>query len=83
MAITAHADSTLNSRTKEFAKLTASLMLQCDDCISYHVIRCSARGLSWEEMFEVFNDGSVVGGSIVMPHSGRAGAPLDEIEENE
>ncbi len=45
VAIKAHADSTLNS-PKEFAKLTASLMLQCDDCISYHVIRCRARGLS-------------------------------------
>ncbi len=72
-----------NSRTKEIAELAASLVLRCDDCISYHVIRCRELGLSREEMFEVFTVGLVVGGSIVIPYSGRAGVPLDEIEETE
>ncbi len=74
---------TLNRKTKEIAELAASLVLRCDDCISYHVFRCSELGLSREEMFEVFNVGLVVGESIVIPQSRRAGALLDDIEDNE
>lgn len=30
--------------TKEFAGLSASMVLRCDDCIAYHVIRCKECG---------------------------------------
>ncbi len=75
--------STLNSRTKEIAELAEYLVLRCDDCSSYHVIRCWELGLSLEEVFEVCEVELVVGESIVVPHSRRAGARLDDIEDNE
>ena len=40
----AYEDGSLDSRTKEIAGLAASLVLRCDDCISYHVIRCKELG---------------------------------------
>jgi AhpD family alkylhydroperoxidase len=65
--------------TKEFAGLAASLVLRCDDCVSYHVIRCKELGASDDQLFEIFNVGLVVGGSIIIPHLRRAVALLDEL----
>lgn len=69
----------LDVRTKEMLGLAASLVLRCDDCISYHVIQCAAAGVTDAELHEVFSIGLVVGGSIVIPHLRRAVARLDEI----
>lgn len=69
----------LPTRTKELLGLVASLVLRCDDCITYHLVRCAEEGLSDEEIFETFAIGLVVGGSIVIPHLRRAVATLDEI----
>lgn len=69
----------LDSRTKEFAGLAASMVLRCDDCIAYHVIRCKELGASDDELMEILNVGLVVGGSIVIPHLRRAVALLDEL----
>lgn len=69
----------LDERTKEIAGLSASLVLRCDDCIAYHVIRCKELGCSDEQVWEVLNVGLIVGGSIVIPHLRRAVALLDEI----
>ena len=33
-------DGALDTRTKELLGLVASLVLRCDDCVSYHMIRC-------------------------------------------
>lgn len=77
----AYEDGALDAKTKEIAGLAASMVLRCDDCIAYHVIRCRELGLTRRELFEVFNVGLVVGGSIVIPHLRRAVALLDEIEE--
>jgi AhpD family alkylhydroperoxidase len=79
----AYEDGALDSKTKELAGLAASLVLRCDDCISYHVIRCKELGSSDEELFEVFNVGLVVGGSIVIPHLRRAVDLLDELGREE
>jgi len=79
----AYEDGALDVRTKEIAGLSASLVLRCDDCIAYHVIRCKEIGLSNEELFEVFNVGLIVGGSIVIPHLRRAVALLDELDGQE
>lgn len=76
----AYEDGALDARTKEIAGLSASLVLRCDDCISYHVIRCKELGVSNEELFEVLNVGLIVGGSIVIPHLRRAVELLDEID---
>jgi len=77
----AYADGVLPSKTKELLGLTASMVLRCDDCIAYHVIRSREEGCSRAELFEAFNVALVVGGSIVIPHMRRAVALLDELEE--
>lgn len=69
----------LPTRTKELLGLVASLVLRCDDCITYHMVRCAEEGVSDEEIMESLSIGLVVGGSIVIPHLRRAVAVLDEI----
>ncbi|HOC10676.1 MULTISPECIES: carboxymuconolactone decarboxylase family protein [Thermomonas] len=73
----------LDVKTKELMGLTASMVLRCDDCISYHVAQCKEAGVSREEMFEAFSVGLVVGGSIVIPHLRRAVDFLDQLEQGE
>ncbi|NUS37720.1 MAG: carboxymuconolactone decarboxylase family protein [Lysobacter sp.] len=70
----------LDVKTKELLGLVASLVLRCDDCISYHVAQCREAGVSRDEMFETFSVGLVVGGSIVIPHLRRAVDFLDRLE---
>jgi len=70
-------------KTKEMLGLVASLVLRCDDCISYHVAQCKEAGVNEDEFFEIFSVGLVVGGSIVIPHLRRAVDFLDEINKPE
>ena len=70
----------LGVKTKELLGLVASLVLRCDDCISYHVAQCRQAGVNRDEMFEAFSVGLVVGGSIVIPHLRRAVDFLDQLE---
>ena len=70
---------TLDVPTKELLGLVASLVLRCDDCVTYHLIRCKEEGLSDEQLREALHIGLVVGGSIVIPHLRRAVATLDDI----
>ena len=60
--------------------LTASLVLRCDDCITYHLVRCKEEGVTDPELLEAFNVGLIVGGSIVIPHLRRAVALMDELD---
>jgi AhpD family alkylhydroperoxidase len=71
----------LDVRTKEMLGLVASLVLRCDDCVSYHLQRCRKEGVTEAELYDVFSVGLVVGGSIVIPHLRRAVAFLDELKE--
>ena len=73
----------LDVKTKELMGLTASMVLRCDDCISYHVAQCLDAGVTREEMFEAFSVGLVVGGSIVIPLLRRAVDFLDRLEQGE
>ncbi|MBW8849926.1 MAG: carboxymuconolactone decarboxylase family protein [Xanthomonadales bacterium] len=73
----------LDVKTKELLGLVASLVLRCDDCISYHVAQCREAGVNRDEMFEAFSVGLVVGGSIVIPHLRRAVDFLDRLEQGE
>ena len=68
----AYTDGALDSKTKEMLGLVASMVLRCDDCISYHIVRCAEEKVTRKEMVEVFNVALVVGGSIVIPHLRRA-----------
>jgi AhpD family alkylhydroperoxidase len=70
----------LDVKTKELLGLVASMVLRCDDCISYHVAQCRQAGASRDELFETFSVGLVVGGSIVIPHLRRAVDFLDRLE---
>lgn len=76
----AYEEGALPVKTKELLGLVASLVLRCDDCVTYHVIRCKEEGVTRAEFLETFNVGLVVGGSITIPHLRRALATLDEIE---
>src|SRR5262249_47730631 len=51
----AYEDGAIDARTKEFAGLAASMVLRCDDCIAYHVIRCKELGATNTQMMEIFN----------------------------
>lgn len=73
----AYQDGALDSKIKELLGLTASLVLRCNDCIDYHILQCVQAGWSDEELFEAFNVGLVVGGSIVIPHLRHAVETLD------
>jgi len=72
----------LDVKTKEMLGLVASMVLRCDDCISYHVAQCIEAGVKRDEFFEVFSVGLVVGGSIVIPHLRRAVDLLDQLESD-
>jgi AhpD family alkylhydroperoxidase len=76
----AYEPGVLGAKTKEMLGLVSSLVLRCDDCVTYHVIRCREEGVTREEFLEVFAIGLVVGGSIVIPHLRRAMARLEELD---
>jgi len=69
----------LDAKTKEMLGLVSSMVLRCDDCISYHIQQCKQEGVTDDEMFDIFSVALVVGGSIVIPHLRRAVAFLDEL----
>jgi AhpD family alkylhydroperoxidase len=79
----AYEPGVLGTRTKEMLGLVSSLVLRCDDCVTYHVVRCKEEGVTHEEFLEIFSIGLVVGGSIVIPHLRRAMARLEELEGSE
>jgi AhpD family alkylhydroperoxidase len=69
----------LDARTKELLGLVASMVLRCDDCITYHLVQCRQEGVTDEQFYEAFSVALVVGGSIVVPHLRRAVARLQEL----
>jgi AhpD family alkylhydroperoxidase len=73
----------LDAKTKELLGLAASLVLRCDDCVSYHLIQCKEQGASSAELFETFHIALIVGGSIVIPHLRRAVDFLEELEKRD
>ena len=75
----AYEDGALDKRTKELMGLTASIVLRCDDCITYHIKQCAGVGVSREQFLDAFNVALVVGGSITIPHLRRAIQRVDEI----
>jgi AhpD family alkylhydroperoxidase len=70
----------LGTKTKELLGLVASAVLRCDDCITYHLVRCSEQGWNREEVIDALNVALVVGGSITIPHVRRAFARMREID---
>src|ERR1700739_1541439 len=78
---TCYAEGALDVKTKELLGLVASLVLRCDDCVTYHVVRCAEEGVTRPEFFEAASVGLVVGGSIVIPHLRRAVDRWSELEK--
>jgi AhpD family alkylhydroperoxidase len=70
----------LDVKTKELLGLVASLVLRCDDCVTYHLTRCAEERVTRPEIFECLSVGLVVGGSIVIPHLRRAVDRWSELE---
>jgi AhpD family alkylhydroperoxidase len=66
-------------KTKELLGLVASMVLRCDDCVTYHLVRCRETGVNDAELYDAFAVALVVGGSIVIPHLRRAVARLEEL----
>ena len=77
----AYEPGALDSRTKELMGLTASIVLRCDDCVTYHLKQCAEQGVTRAEFLDAFNVALVVGGSITIPHLRRAVERLDQILE--
>jgi AhpD family alkylhydroperoxidase len=73
----------LDPKVKELMGLVASLVLRCDDCITYHVIQANKRGATRAEILETMNIGLVVGGSIVIPHLRRAMERLEQVKASD
>ena len=76
----AYEEGALPVKTKELMGLVASLVLRCDDCVTYHLVRCKDEGVTRPEFLEALNVGLIVGGSITIPHLRRAVATLDELD---
>ena len=72
-------DGALPAKTKELLGLTASMVLRCDDCVSYHIGQCLESGCNKDEIVEAMSVALVVGGTIVIPHMRRAIEFLDEL----
>ncbi len=73
----------LDEKTKELLGLVASMVLRCDDCISYHIAQSKNVGVTRAEFFEAFGIALVVGGSIVIPHLRRGVDFLDRLESGD
>ncbi len=76
-------DGALSRKTKEMLGLVASLVLRCDDCITYHIIMGVETGATRNELMECMDIALVVGGSIVIPHIRRAAELMDELFEGD
>jgi len=70
----------LDTKTKELLGLVASTVLRCDDCITYHLVRCGEVGWRRAEVIDALNVALVVGGSIAIPPVRRAFARMREIQ---
>ncbi|HEY6231252.1 MAG TPA: carboxymuconolactone decarboxylase family protein [Pyrinomonadaceae bacterium] len=74
----AYEDGALDKRTKELLGLVASIVLRCDDCVTYHIKQSVDAGVTRPEFLDAFNIALVVGGSITIPHLRRAVDRLDQ-----
>lgn len=78
----AYRDGALPVRTKELLGLTASLVLRCDDCITWHMYRCWELEIPTAEVVEALGIGTVVGGTITVPHVRRAMTLWESMKED-
>ncbi len=76
----AYRDGAIDARTKELLGLVASTVLRCNDCVDYHLEKCTQAGWEEEQILEALNVALVVGGSIVIPHLRHAVETIDVLK---
>ena len=74
-----YSDGALNVKVKEMLGLVASMVLRCDDCIKYHLLKCHEQGCTTDEIYEIFAVANIVGGTIVIPHTRRGAEFWEEL----
>src|SRR5437660_11223822 len=74
----AYDEDALDKKTKELMGLTASIVLRCGDCITYHIKQCADCGLTRVQCMDDFHVPLVVGGSVTMPHLRREAEKLEQ-----
>src|SRR5436853_6259749 len=70
----------LGTKTKELLGLVASAVLRCDDCITYHLVRCGEEGWKRAEAIDALNVARIAGASIAVARVGRA---IDSVRETD
>ncbi|WP_115461495.1 carboxymuconolactone decarboxylase family protein [Winogradskyella aurantiaca] len=76
-------EGALDIKTKELLGLVASTVLRCDDCVKYHLETCYKEGVSRAEIAETLSIGTLIGGTIVIPHLRRAYEFWEALESSE
>ncbi len=76
-------EGALSVREKELLGLVASLVLRCDDCVHYHLVRCHEIGVKDEELAETMDIGLLVGGTITVPHIRKAFDSWDTMKQTD
>ncbi len=76
-------EGALDKKTKEMLGLVASLVLRCDDCVKYHLESSYKTGVNKEEVMEILSIGTLIGGTIVIPHLRRAYEYWEILESKE
>ncbi|MUP44142.1 carboxymuconolactone decarboxylase family protein [Gramella sp. BOM4] len=79
----AFTEGALDKKTKELLGLVASTVLRCDDCVKYHLESSYKSGVSREEVMETLSIGTLIGGTIVIPHLRRAFEYWEALEESD
>jgi AhpD family alkylhydroperoxidase len=79
----AYEKGALDEKTLELLGLTTSMVLRCDDCVTYHIVRCIQLGITDKEFYDALNVCVIVGGSITVPHIRRAFETIDNCRELE
>ena len=79
----AYEENNLDEKTLELLGLATSMVLRCDDCVTYHIVRCIQLGFTNEELHDALNVSLIVGGSITIPHIRRAFETIELCREQQ
>ena len=79
----AYEPGALEPKVKELLGLVASMVLRCNDCVTYHIFECHKQGITEQEFLDAFNIALIVGGSIVIPYLRVAMEVLEECLQSE
>ena len=75
----AMADGALDTKTKELMALAISVVIRCEDCISYHTRAAIKHGASKEEVVESLGVAVELGGGPSVVYSARALSAFDNL----